>query len=1692
MLKQNNKLINKLKVPKFPTHQTRRKWRPLILGLSGFLLVGSGVAGGFGWFWVKNKLSPLIQSELSTLLARPVQIGQVTGVSPLGQVKFSQSAIPSTSLHPDYAQIEKIKVGINLWQYLWTGDLNLQVNLINPSIYLQQREDREWLSLPPVKKGDDQSEWIKLEYLRFTNANLTLTARDGQGGLQTPVNTLIRTSTLHFLPEVNVIELAVTGELNQGGNFRVTGSVQTTTDAANLVVRGQEISAQSVSDLLPLPLDLQAGEISGNLEVKLRDEDIPQIHGIASLTQAQITLPDLPNSFFQTTGKLQFQGYEIDIDVNSYFGLIPLAAQGVIDAKQGYDLQGQTKATSIDKIIPSLDLEPPPIQITGDLSSTLRVTGDLENPQVAIAVTNQDKITLGDLELQSITSDLYLTDSELAINNLVALPVQGGMTRGEGKLNFARKEEGDFRLNLRGENIPIASVNLTQGELEIWGPLTNLEQAQAQGKAQLSLGNATIALNQITYQEETWQTQLVTRDLQLPDLGIAGDNLPQGGIDADLNLSGGIEDLSWETIQATGIASLDIAQGTIATENLHLKEGKWQTSLNIENLILSELIDRVSPQSLNGKVTLKGSLNQQLSISQGTGELNLASGGKIILDDLDLTGNQLFLTLQVASVALNPIDKRLSGNLTGNAQINGTLNQSNWQAWQASGNLNLSQGIGVIDTSVTTSFVWDGEYLNLNQIQGDKLQANGKVAIAPQGEIKNIWLNVEESVLNLANFSPALDIQGKVNFQGQIQGNLPNLTLQGTIITQNMQMPGLSWESVLTGEILTTADSSVYLQLQGKQDQILLALDANYQPTQLLLQQGKSKLTGDRLDSDFFLTAENFPIAVVKAFSFLGNNKSKSISGQLSGNASFNFDNNHAFAHIDIASPILGEIKGESLNAQLIYNPNQLTVKKLTLHQGETAYNLQGTVDSLEDIPQLQAKLEINQGKIQDILETLQFFQLSDLGLGIRDHQYGDAETLYGEEIEKKRQGLPLFSIGRPNTEIIEQLRYLAQIYYLSQQANQAEETLNLPNLSELTGTVEGNIFLNGPINSGIKAEFSLTGKQWRWGNYELNQLLAKGNLDQGTLTLEPIRLQTGNSWLSFAGYFGEKTQTGEIRLRNIPIDLVEDIIDLPNNLSIGGDLDGNIKLGGIRDNPQAQGHLEIDSLTINQTNLYATEGSFIYKNANLDFQATSLITDNSNPIRISGNFPYQLPLATIKPSQEEFQLTVDIQDQGLSLVNILTQNAFTWEGGQGKVSLKLSGKFDQETNQFINLKTAGEAQFEEATLSSQFFTDTPFTQINGQILFDFDQIKVEELSGSFSGGNFLIQGNLPVAKANQNQSLKINLDYLTMRIKGLYQGGVKGLVEISGSLLEPVLTGELNLSQGQIILGETSPVDMDQEDYSNAIQFQGLKVNLQEEIKLIRPPILSFVANGSFNLFGSFTNPRPEGTIELVSGRVNLFTSHLSLAQDFNNRARFFPYQGLDPYLEIELVGSANETNSQDLLRDPLSSEVSDIPVNSFGTLETIRIQATVRGFASQLTNSLELSSSPPRSQQEIIALLGGSFVSTLGRGESTLGLANLAGSAIFGSFQGELADTLGLSELRIFPTPIIREDRRTETFGLATEIGLDLNQDLSFSVLKILTNTQPPQFGLRYRINDQVILRGSTDFTEDTRGIVEYQLRF
>ncbi|MEM8807792.1 MAG: translocation/assembly module TamB domain-containing protein, partial [Cyanobacteria bacterium P01_G01_bin.38] len=608
---------------------------------------------------------------------------------------------------------------------------------------------------------------------------------------------------------------------------------------------------------------------------------------------------------------------------------------------------------------------------------------------------------------------------------------------------------------------------------------------------------------------------------------------------------------------------------------------------------------------------------------------------------------------------------------------------------------------------------------------------------------------------------------------------------------------------------------------------------------------------------------------------------------------------------------------------------------------------------------------------------------------------------------------------------------------------------------------------------------------------------------------------------------------------QNISVDNVRQIFNLP--LSLDGRLNGTASLGGNLANPLLRGSLLLADGAINGEPIESAQAQFLYQDAQLRLFGNLTAQDNPTPLELRAQIPYAFEFMEVQPADDSIILDIEVENEGLALLSVLNRQ-ITWESGQGKVSLAVRGTL-------LNPQVNGFATLEDATIRAKLLPQ-PLTNITGSARFDGDLIVVDRLQGRFSDGqvaaigtfplgNPLISGSELAAIGNQDSEndafsdleltnltssspLTISLENaaLTLTTEGnsnpLYDGDVDGRIVVGGSLNPlqggPQLGGSVRLSQGRIALpdgngdeadGEVTP-EADTDSGLFTPRFQNLNLSLGRNIQITQGALLNFVAQGSLNIDGPVNEPSPRGVIQLLSGRLNLFTTTFRLAGR-DNTAEFVPERGLqDPILNVQLRASVAEaTQTGPVNASPFAAaEVTDTSIDPFrnipGSLRTVRIRASVNGPASQIFDNLVLSSSPPRTQSEIIGLIGGSFIAALESGGSgdIGGVATFLGSALLNSLQNFVSRTLNLSEFRLFPvtsaSPFSSDENTGSTFDVGGEVGVDITDALTVSILKILTDSTPPQYNLRYQLTDEFGVRATTDLDDINRVFLEFETRF
>ena len=261
----------------------------------------------------------------------------------------------------------------------------------------------------------------------------------------------------------------------------------------------------------------------------------------------------------------------------------------------------------------------------------------------------------------------------------------------------------------------------------------------------------------------------------------------------------------------------------------------------------------------------------------------------------------------------------------------------------------------------------------------------------------------------------------------------------------------------------------------------------------------------------------------------------------------------------------------------------------------------------------------------------------------------------------------------------------------------------------------------------------------------------------------------------------------------------------------------------------------------------------------------------------------------------------------------------------------------------------------------------------------------------------------------------------------------------------------------------------------------------------MISTGLANFQVTGGLGINGTLSDIRPSGVIDLEAGVINLFSTKLRLDPTYENTATFTPNNGLDPIVDIQLLASAFETTGSSAPRSAFSAETTDAP--SPGTLNSSRkvsITAKAKGALSELENNLELTSSPQRSETQIVSLLGGNIVDTLSA-DRNVALANVASTALLTNVQQDIIETTGLSEFRIFPASIPkRGSRRASSLGWGLEVGIDVTKKVGVSITRLFAANEPTEFSVNYQLNDKVRLRGGSNLDDNTVLSVEYETQF
>jgi len=391
-----------------------------------------------------------------------------------------------------------------------------------------------------------------------------------------------------------------------------------------------------------------------------------------------------------------------------------------------------------------------------------------------------------------------------------------------------------------------------------------------------------------------------------------------------------------------------------------------------------------------------------------------------------------------------------------------------------------------------------------------------------------------------------------------------------------------------------------------------------------------------------------------------------------------------------------------------------------------------------------------------------------------------------------------------------------------------------------------------------------------------------------------------------------------------------------------------------------------------------------------------------------------------------------------------------------------------------------------------------------------------------------------PLGQPPQNSAaLRVALEELPVNYSDLISGIFDGQLLITGAALTPTVTGRVQIDNGVVNAAnivqqadslELSSGPVEEDRLTQAIRayraealdidpkelepeaiegpfngilenvaIENLQIALSNRLTIAARPIFRVTALGDLNVDGTLADIQPTGTIELQTGEVNLFASQFRLDRGAPNTATFTPENGLDPILDVELLARVQDADI-DLVPPSsngfMSSEINAPSPDATGEVQFVRVTASAQGPASEITDNLTLSSRPPRSEKQLLALLSSSTVTGLANASLTELGGFLGGGSRLTTFGDRIADAIGLQSFRVFPTTDTGDDDEAG-LGIGVEASAAIGNRFNVTISDIVNNEALPQLGVFYRVTEELNIRGASNFS-NTDVELEYRLRF
>ena len=1011
--------------------------------------------------------------------------------------------------------------------------------------------------------------------------------------------------------------------------------------------------------------------------------------------------------------------------------------------------------------------------------------------------------------------------------------------------------------------------------------------------------------------------------------------------------------------------------------------------------------------------------------------------------------------------------------------------------------------------------------INLDRFDSPVIKAEARLPLTLEkgtfqtGELRS---GVVVESLDLSRFSAlaGVELGGRFSLRGHVDGPLEGLRPDLQLSLDQPRVASLNlperWDGVLAGQLGQGARLNMSATRALVPGSLSAVLTADGWPSRVSLERGNGALRMDGTPGRYRWTADSLDLDGLELAVPPGR-RFESLAGRLSGQGELAVNPLNVSGTLDVTDPGLRGIalKKARLNGRLQAGRFQVEAE-LTPAEGTVLLNADGQLGG-----GLASRLDASGLDVNWLLNLAR--------------QLREGDPLKGED-PGRAEDLGTLVINTFGGSLDGQLRALdasrraLEVYALAHPSKG-------PALDRLEGRLDAVIRLQGPSIAALTADLESKAHLWLEGEDRVR-----------ALQLEPVVATVTGPVTGGAGNFS---------LVNLPFSLLALIAPVPSALRGAIGATGRYNFSG--DAPLIESELALQNAFLADEELSFDRGSVVVEPNALRLDLGLRAGASNELITMKGLAPLnqsdQLDLVIeshgdaleslaalggdalkVKGGTTDLRLIIRGQlDQPLANGFLVVKDGDLMLGEQPLRQINASLLFDFDRLEIQSLKAKlGSGGSLLGSGSIGLFS--PQAEDLAPLKLNLSKGKIRQTIVQFEAdGELVVNGAL--VKPVISGDLKVSRGSIKPRTGLLGQIRKRGMASTlssgvqkaqpSAQPVQPVSVDALleekwDFNEPLVLMGPGAPLQGSDQlgrllPNLPEVSFRDFRLELGPDLKVLMPPFISFSGGGQLLLNGPLDpSLQARGLIRLNSGRISLFTTSFTLDPKAPNVAVFTPSLGLVPFVDIAMRSRVSDSVSIGTGDNATTANVFD--TNGMGTaslgggqLRLVKVTVEVTGPANQLVSDLrerrlgtglQLRSSPPLSESQLLSLIGGNSLAGLADGGGSAALATVVGQSLLSPVLGTLTDAMGQRmQIALFPTyvtPEVKSEKeRTSgqvppTFTLVTEIGVDVTDNFDFSVLAAPNNSDVPEQGsVTYQLTPNTSISGSID----TNGTWQSQLQ-